>query len=95
VNGQSGPAHGLTVMWEARAADGRGDELVAFVAATAHPDALIYRTPVVTAGAGASSAPGGEVRVVVIDASGQGIADVPADLIARPAQAWPFQPVDR
>ena len=73
----------MTVMWEARAAAGRADELVAFVLAHADPSAQVYR----------SSA--GEERVVVIDPTGRGIADVPAELVARPPHAWRFDPVPR
>ena len=56
----------MTVMWEARAAEGRLDELVAFVCAAADPSASVYR------------AAGDEARVVVIDPTGRGIDHVPA-----------------
>lgn len=72
-----------TVMWEVRAADGRLDELVRYVSEHADPAALIYRSA------------GTEPRVVVIDPTGTGIADVPADLVARPPHAWPFDAVPR
>lgn len=68
-------------MWEVRAADGRQDDLLAHVLASADPAADVYR-----------SADG---RVVVIDPSGRGISDVPADLVARPPHVWPFEPVAR
>jgi hypothetical protein len=68
-------------MWEVRAADGRADDLVAHVVAHADPAADVYR-----------SADG---RVVVIDPTGTGLADVPAELIARPPHVWPFEPVTR
>ena len=68
-------------MWEAKAADGRVDELLAHVLARADPRAQIYR-----------SADG---RVVVIDPSDRGVDDVPAALLDRPAHAWPFERVNR
>jgi hypothetical protein len=71
------------IMWEVRAADGRADELVAFVLAAADPSAQVYRSA------------GPEPRVVVIDPTGRGIADVPSELVARPPHAWPFVPVAR
>jgi hypothetical protein len=72
-----------TVMWEVRAAAGRLDELVAFVDRVADPSAFVFR----------SAEP--DPRVVVIDPSGHAMPDVPADLIARPAHSWPFEPVSR
>jgi hypothetical protein len=72
-----------TVMWEARSAPGRADELVAFACAHAHPSAQVYRSR------------GDEARVVVIDPSGAGLPDVPPHLLARPPHAWPFEPVTR
>jgi hypothetical protein len=71
----------MTVMWEAKAAPGRTDELLAYALAHADPDADVYR-----------SADG---RVVVIDPTGRGVPDVPAELIARPAHAWRFEQVPR
>jgi len=70
-----------TVMWEARAAEGRIDELVQYVRAQAAPEAQIYR--------GADGPP----RVVVIDPTGAGISDVPPELVARPPHQWAFDPV--
>jgi hypothetical protein len=72
-----------TLMWEVVGAPGRVDELVAFVLAAADPRAQVYRSA------------GPEPRVVVIDPTGTGIADVPAELIARPPHSWPFEPVAR
>jgi hypothetical protein len=72
-----------TLMWEVRAADGRLDELVAYADRNAAPDALLFR------------AGGPDPRVVVIDPSGRGLPDVPADLIARPPHAWRFEQVAR
>ena len=72
-----------TVMWEARAAEGRLGELVDFVEANAHPSAQIYR------------ADGPDPRVVVIDPSGSGVPDVPAGLAARPPHEWAFDEVPR
>lgn len=67
-------------MWEARAADGQVAQLVAFVLAQADPRAQVYRS-------------GG--RVVVIDPTGRGMPEAPAELLARPAQAWRFTAVAR
>ncbi|MGI8761606.1 MAG: hypothetical protein ACR2LF_10020 [Jatrophihabitantaceae bacterium] len=70
-------------MWEARAAEGRLDELIGYVRAAADPAAQIFR------GTGA------EPRVVVIDPTGRGVADVPAELVARAPHSWPFDEVPR
>jgi hypothetical protein len=70
-----------TLMWEAKAAEGRADELVTWTVAHAQPDADIYR-----------SADG---RVVVIDPTGQDLPEAPAELLARPPHVWSFQPVAR
>jgi hypothetical protein len=70
-------------MWEVRAATGRTDELVEHVRAHAPAGAQIFRSD------------GDDPRVVVIDPTGQGIADVPAELVARPAHSWRFEPVPR
>ena len=68
-------------MWEAKAAVGRAAELLAWTLAHAPIDADVYR-----------SADG---RVVVIDNTGAGLPDAPADLMARPPHSWPFEPVPR
>jgi hypothetical protein len=70
-------------MWEARAADGRLDELVAYVSAHADPAAEIFRSDVA------------EPRVVVIDPTERGLSDVPAELVARPPHEWRFDAVVR
>ena len=70
-----------TLMWEAKAAPGRGPELLAWALAHADPAADIYR-----------SADG---RVVVIDDSGAGLPDAPGELLARPPHLWPFERVSR
>jgi hypothetical protein len=70
-----------TLMWEAKATDGRSDDLVVWALAHAQPDADVYR-----------SADG---RVVVIDATGQGLPDAPPDLVARAPHVWSFEPVPR
>jgi hypothetical protein len=70
-----------TLMWEGRAAEGRLDELVVHVLTHADPAAQVYR----------STDP--EPRVVLIDPSGRGIEDVPADLVARPPHQWRFEPL--
>jgi hypothetical protein len=56
------------------------EELVRFVLAHTDPAAQVYR---------------GEDRVVVIDPSGQGVAGVPEELVARPAHSWSFERVPR
>ncbi|WP_375480626.1 hypothetical protein [uncultured Jatrophihabitans sp.] len=70
-----------TLMWEVKAADGRLDELLALVLARADPAADVYRS--------------GDGRLVVIDPTGRGVEDIPAELLARPPHAWPFEPVPR
>jgi hypothetical protein len=74
-------------MWEARAAPGRLDDLVAFAQQHADPSAQLFR-----ADAGPADP---DARLVVIDPSGRGLPDVPAELIARPPHTWPFTPVAR
>jgi hypothetical protein len=72
----------LTVlMWEARAAAGRVDELVARVLAETDPAAEVYRSA--------------DDRVVVIDPTGHGLQEVPADLVARAPHVWAFERVER
>jgi hypothetical protein len=71
----------MSVMWEAKAADDRADELLAWVLEHAAPDARVYR-----------SADG---RVVVIDDGPAALPEVPLGLLARPAHAWHFTPVPR
>lgn len=71
----------MTVMWEAKAASGRADELLAHVLAHADPAADVYRSS--------------DGRVVVIDPTGRGPTDVPAELMARPAHSWRFEHVPR
>ena len=75
------PSDQHTVMWEAKAAPGRDDELLAFALENAHPDADIYCSP--------------DARVVVIDRTGTGLPDPPNDLLARPVHLWQFSPVLR
>ena len=70
-----------TLMWEAKAAPGRADELLAWTMQHAAPAAQIYRSP--------------DDRVVVIDPTDSELPDPPADLLARPAHAWRFTPVPR
>jgi len=73
----------MTLMWEARAAPGRLDELVAFADTNAPADAQLYR------------ADGPDPRVVVIDQTGHGLPDPPPDLVARPPHRWAFEAVAR
>jgi hypothetical protein len=75
-----------TTMWEARAADGRLDDLVAYVLARVASSADLYR----------SDTP--DPRLVVIDPTGRAgddLSAVPEELLARPAHAWDFEPVPR
>jgi len=68
-------------MWEVRAADGRTVELLAWVLDRVPADSQVYRSA---------------DRVVVIGPSGtiaDRLADPPAGLLARPAQAWDFESV--
>ena len=70
-----------TLMWEAKAAEGRAEDLLAWVLENAAPAAEIYRSA--------------DQRVVVIDPTDSDLPDPPADLLARPAHAWRFTPVPR
>ena len=70
-----------TLMWEAKAAEGRAAELLAWVLRHAAPDADVYESP--------------DARVVVIDRAGNELPDPPAELLARPPHAWHFTPVPR
>jgi hypothetical protein len=71
------------LMWEVRAAEGRLDELVAYVDEHADRQAQLF----------CSGDP--EPRVVLLDPSGHGVPDVPPALIARPAHQWSFEHVQR
>lgn len=73
----------MTLMWEVRAAAGRLDDLVCYVSAHADPSAQVFRSD------------GADPRVVVIDPTGRGVADVPPGLLARPPHEWHFDPVLR
>lgn len=68
-------------MWEVKAAPGRLDDLLELVLVHADPAADVYRS--------------NDGRVVVIDPTGRGLADVPGELVARPPHVWPFEPVLR
>jgi hypothetical protein len=70
-----------TLMWEGRAAHGRADDLAAHVLGTADPAAEVYRSS--------------DDRIVVIDPTGRGVADVPAELVARPPHVWSFERLSR
>jgi hypothetical protein len=72
-----------TLMWEVRAAPGRLEELVAYVSAHADPGAQVFRSD------------GDDPRVVVIDPTGRGLPDVPAELVVRAPHEWRFEPVPR
>jgi hypothetical protein len=73
----------VVLMWEVRAAPDRLDELVDYIDARADPSAQLYR------------ADGPDPRVVLIDPTGRGVPDVPAELLARPPHAWQFEAVTR
>jgi hypothetical protein len=73
----------MTLMWEVRAAPGRVDDLVAYVLQHAHRSAQVFR------------ADGPDPRVVVIDPTGEGVPDVPAELVARAPHEWQFEAVRR
>jgi len=75
------PSDQQTVMWEAKAAPGRDEDLLTFALAHAHPDADLYRSP--------------DGRIVVIDRTGTGLPEAPDDLVARPVHVWRFDPVPR
>lgn len=70
-----------TVMWEAKAAPGRDGDLLAWAASHAAADAAVYRSM--------------DARVVVIDETGVGLPEPPAELLARPPHVWRFVRVDR
>jgi uncharacterized protein YijF (DUF1287 family) len=70
---------GRTIMWEAKAAAGRGGDLVAWALDHSPTGARVYR-----------SADG---RVVVIDEAGAGLPEAPPDLLARPPHVWSFERV--
>ena len=70
-----------TLMWEAKAAEGRAEELLAWVLDRAAPGADVYRSA--------------DARVVVIDATDTALPEPPPELLARPPHAWHFTPVPR
>lgn len=72
-----------TYMWEAKAASGRGAELLAWVLAHADPGADVYCGVVEPD------------RVVVIDDSGRELPDPPDELVARSPFVWPFERISR
>ena len=72
---------GKTVMWEAKAAHGADEALLAWVLAHAPESADVYRSP--------------DGRVVVIDHEAAGLPEAPAELLDRPAHTWRFTPVPR
>ena len=65
-----------TLMWEAKAAPSRGDDLVAWVLDHA-PAGRVYRTA-------------DRVVLVVDPTEGEAPPEPPPDLVARPAHAWRF-----
>ncbi|MDX6285528.1 MAG: hypothetical protein QOG53_1013 [Frankiales bacterium] len=68
-------------MWEVRAADGQLDALVSWVLDSAPDSATVYRSA--------------DARVVVIDATGAAMPEVPPELVARPPHSWDFDEVRR
>jgi hypothetical protein len=71
----------MTIMWEAKAADGRGSELLAWALDHAPAPARLYRSS--------------DGRVVVIDETDTGLPDAPPDLLARTPHVWRFDRVER
>jgi hypothetical protein len=69
-------------MWEVRAAEGRLDDLITYAQQHADLSAEIY----------AANEPD---RLVLIDPSGQGLPDVPTELVARPPHEWSFTKLER
>ena len=69
-------------MWEARAADGRLDDLSPTCCRHADPSAEVLPQRATTG-------------VVVIDPTGHGLPEVPAELVARPPHVWAFERVAR
>ena len=70
-----------TRMWEAVAATGKIDQLVAWALQHAPTEAQVYRSA--------------DDRVVIIDATGGGPPDAPTELLSRPPHSWDFEPVLR
>jgi hypothetical protein len=68
-------------MWEAKALPDRADDLLAWALEHAPLEARVYCSP--------------DARVVVIDDSGAGLPEAPAELLARPVHVWPFTRVPR
>lgn len=75
------PDSSRTVMWEAKAIADRDEDLLAFALERAHPDAQVYRSA--------------DARVVVIDPTGAGLPEAPADVVARTPHVWHFQRIER
>jgi len=78
----------MTTMWEARAAVGKLDDLIAWVLWRVEPSMQVYRTP--------SSDAQDDQRLVVIDPGGSVgtiLAEVPSHLVAREPHQWDFEPV--
>jgi hypothetical protein len=68
-------------MWEAVAAPGQMDALVAWAVAHTSQAAQVYRSA--------------DDRVVIIDSSGDVLPDPPKTLVARSPHAWDFEAVRR
>jgi hypothetical protein len=66
----------MTLMWEAKAADGRGDDLLSWALENTPAEASVYRSV--------------DGRVVVIDETDTGLPDTPAELVARSPHVWRF-----
>jgi hypothetical protein len=71
------------VMWEARAAEGRTQDLLAWALAQAGPGAQVYISAdrVVV------------IYPVTISAASPGLSEPPSELLARPAYQWEFERV--
>ncbi|ORT59615.1 hypothetical protein [Streptomyces sp. CB03238] len=78
----------VTLMWEARAADGRGAELLAWARAQRLPTPPLRRETF--------TAPGDRVLVLTwwnapLDADLPELAEPSADLVTRPVHRWRFE----
>ncbi|GAB2626840.1 hypothetical protein GCM10027168_68230 [Streptomyces capparidis] len=81
----------LAVMWEARAAEGRGEALLAWVRAQEPPARPLRRE--------VFRAPGDRVLVITwwdvpLDAEVDELPAPPPDLLARPVHRWRFERVE-
>ncbi len=81
VDDAAHPHQPRTLMWEAKPATDRDDDLLAFALEHADPGAQVYRSA--------------DARVVVIDPTGRGLPEAPAELLARVPHVWRFERIQR